>query len=224
MRTQDGSVTADCTKATLSIQLEKQLRECPCSCFHSLVQHGHSIKVTVSRSASNRRKYSQPPRWELLWSGKMEMLLLYQTGSWPTENFNSSWWCRKPILCLLYLMPAFVALQKVGQIWVRQSNEMAPVHPEWVRTKSRPFKNVNISTLNMNGPKCGKDTVFFFRFFGLDASEHELACVSVSVWVAGCKVPVTSLMPRNEEAPSMRFYDINLAIIAPFRNLQPVAI
>lgn len=158
---QDGSVTADCTKATRSIQLEKQLRECPFSCFHSLVQHGHSIKVTVSQSASNRRKYSQPPRWELLWSGKMEMLLLYQTGSWPTENFNSSWWCRKPILCLLYLMPAFVALQKVGQIWVRQSNEMTPVQPEWVRTKSRPFKNVNISTLNMNGPKCGKDTVFF---------------------------------------------------------------
>lgn len=152
MRIQDGSVTADC--------------------FHSLVQHAHSIKVTVSQSASNRRKYSQPPRWELL---------LYQTGSWPTESFNSSWWCRKPILCLLYLMPAFVVLQKVGQIWGRQSNEMTPMHPEWVRTKSRPFKNVNISTLNMNGPKCDKDTVFFW-FFGLDVSEHELARVSVSVW------------------------------------------
>lgn len=57
---------------------------------------------------------------------------------------------------------------------------MTPVHPEWVRTKSRPFKNVNISTLNMNGPKCGKDTVFFW-FFGLDVSEHELARFSVSV-------------------------------------------
>lgn len=181
MRIQDGSVTADCTKATLSIQLEKQLRECPCSCFHSLVQHGHSIKVTVSQSASNRRKYSQPPRWELLWSGKWKCFSsIKQVADQPKALIPADDVISPSCACL-YLMPAFVALQKVGQIWGRQSNEMTPVHPEWVRTISRPFKNVNISTLNMNGPKCGKDTVFFW-FFGLDVSEHELARVSVSVW------------------------------------------